>query len=72
MKTKEMLRKLTGAGYPTKLVASQSGVSYMKLFRYCRGEAKMTPDEKSRIWRFAILQPVIADALNIEMQEVGE
>ena len=69
MKTREMLDRLTGASYPMKLVAAQSGVSYMKLFRYYRRGGKLTPDEKARLWRFAIMQPVISDALDIEMEE---
>lgn len=69
MKTRQMLDLLTDAGYPMKLLAAQSGVSYMKLFRYIRKHGGLSPDEKARLWRFAIMQPIIAEALDIEIEE---
>lgn len=72
MRTREMMALLEGANYPMKLVAVQAGVSYMKVFRYIRRDGKLTPDEKARLWRFAIMQPVVSEALNVEIEEGGE
>lgn len=72
MRTREMMALLEDASYPMKLVAAQSGVSYMKVFRYIRRDGKLTPDEKARLWRFAIMQPVVSEALNVEIGEEGE
>lgn len=72
MRTREMMALLEDASYPMKLVAAQSGVSYMKVFRYIRRDGKLTPDEKARLWRFAIMQPVVSEALNVEIEEGGE
>lgn len=72
MRTKEMLGLLSEAGYPMKLVAAQSGVSYMKLFRYVRRNGKLTPGDKARLWKFGITQPAVAEPLDIEIQEDGE
>lgn len=69
MKTREMLTILTNAAYPLKLVAAQSGVSYMKVFRYFKNDGGLSPDEKAKIWKFAIMQPVISDALDSDIQE---
>lgn len=69
MRTRQMMQLLTDAGYPMKLVAAQSGVSYMKLFRYVKRDGKLTPDDKARLWRFGIMQPVVAEPLDIEIQE---
>lgn len=72
MRTREMMELLEDASYPMKLVAAQAGVSYMKVFRYMRRDGKLTPDEKARLWRFAIMQPVVSEALNVEIEEGGE
>jgi len=69
MKTREMMALLESASYPMKLVAMQSGVSYMKVFRYMRRDGKLTPDEKSKLWRFGKMQPVVEKALMIEVEE---
>jgi hypothetical protein len=71
MKTREMLETMAGAGYPIKLVAAQSGVSYMRVFRYLRRGGALSPDDKARLWRFAVMQPPIAAALDIEIEEGG-
>lgn len=70
MKTREMLAILTDAGYPLSLVASQSGVSYMKLYRYVKADGAMTPDEKALVWRFGKMQPAVELALGIEIKEL--
>ena len=72
MKTKQMIALLTDAGYSLKLISTQSKVSYMKLFRYVRRDGALTPDEKAKIWRFGIAQPIISDALESDIQESGE
>lgn len=70
MKTRDMLDILLAAGYPLSLIASQSGVSYMKLYRYAKGSHKMSPDDKARIWRFGKMQPAVELALGIEVEEM--
>lgn len=72
MRTRQMMQLLTDAGYPMKLVAAQSGVSYMKLFRYVRRDGKLSPGDKARLWKFGITQPAVAEPLDIEIQEDGE
>lgn len=69
MKTRDMLTVLQDSKYPLPLVAAQSGVSYMKLYRYCRKGGALSPDEKAKVWRFAIMQPVVSSALSIELEE---
>lgn len=69
MKTKEMLTILQGAGYPLSLVASQSGISYMKLYRYVKGSHALSYDDKARLWRFGKMQPAVEVALGIEVEE---
>lgn len=72
MRTKEMISILTEAGYPLSLIASQSGISYMKLYRYVKGTHTMTPDDKALVWRFGKMQPAVEVALGIEIQELVE
>jgi methylphosphotriester-DNA--protein-cysteine methyltransferase len=72
MKTKYMLELLKTAGYPLSLVAAQAGVSYMKAHRYVKGEGRLTYEEKARLWRFGKAQPVVEEALGIEIEEEGE
>lgn len=72
MKTKQMIALLTDAGYSLKLLSTQSKVSYMKLFRYVRRDGKLTPDEKAKLWRFGIAQPIVSDALENDIQEAIE
>lgn len=69
MKTRDMIAMLNDESYPLSLIATQSGVSYMKLFRYCRRDGKLSPDEKAKLWRFAIVQPIIADAITAELDD---
>lgn len=69
MKTREMLDLLNSESYPLSLIAAQSGVSYMKLFRYCRRNGKLSPDEKAKLWRFAIVQPIISEAISAELDD---
>lgn len=70
MKTRDMIETLTDAGYPLSLIASQSGVSYMKLYRYVKKSGDMTPDDKALVWRFGKMQPAVEVALGIEIEEV--
>lgn len=72
MKTKQMIALLTDAGYSLKLLSTQSKVSYMKLFRYVRRDGSLTPDEKAKLWRFGIAQPIVSDALENDIQEAAE
>lgn len=72
MKTKQMINLLTEAGYSLRLLSSQSNVSYMKLFRYVRAGGALSPDEKAKLWRFGIMQPVISDAMENDIQEMQE
>lgn len=72
MKTKHMLELLKSAGYPLSLVAGQAGVSYMKTHRYLKGTHPLTYDEKARLWKFGKAQPVVEDALGIEIEEDSE
>lgn len=70
MKTQTMINLLLDAGYSMRLVATQSRVSYMKLFRYVKREGKLTPDEKAKLWRFGIMQPIVSDAMESDIQGV--
>jgi len=72
MKTREMLALLTANKYPMNMIAEQAGVGYFRLYRYIKGTAAMSPDEKAKLWRFAIMQPLISEALAIEIEEDGK
>lgn len=69
MKTKEMINLLIDAGYSMRLLATQSRISYMKLFRYVKREGALSPDEKAKVWRFGIAQPIVSDAMESDIQE---
>lgn len=69
MKTKEMIALLLDAGYSMRLLATQSRVSYMKLFRYVKRDGGLSPDEKAKLWRFGIAQPIVSDAMDSDIQE---
>lgn len=69
MKTKEMISLLVETGYSMRLLAAQSRISYMKLFRYMQRDGSLSPDEKSKLWRFGITQQVVSDALAIDIHE---
>lgn len=59
MTTKEMLQFMKDQGYPLTLLATQSGVSYYKLYRHQQGGGALTDDEKAAVWRFAMCQPAL-------------
>lgn len=69
MKTREMIALLTGSKYPMNMIAEQAGVGYFRLYRYMKNTGKLSPDEKAKLWRFAIMQPLISEALAIEIYE---
>jgi len=58
MNTKNIIAKLIKSGYPLRLIASQTGVSYMKLYRFYSEEKKLSEPEQAKIKAFAYMQPV--------------
>ena len=64
MKTREIISTLKAAGYSLQLVASQSGVNYLRLYRAMNGGAPLREHEIEAIERFAMAQPCMEGASN--------
>lgn len=58
MDIRDVLEKLEGNGYSLALVAKQSGVSYMRLYRFYKQDmAALSDTEQANIKAFAFVQP---------------
>ena len=57
MHTKEAIAVLIDQGYPLRLIARQSGVPYMKLYRYYAEGKNLSEQDQARVRVFAYVQP---------------
>ena len=57
MTTLEILAKLQAEGYSLAIIAKQSGVPYMRLYRYFNTGAALTDEQRAAIKSFALVQP---------------
>lgn len=57
MNVKEILTKLQDEKYPLALIAVQTGVPYMRIYRHDRDGAALTEEEQAKIKAFAYVQP---------------
>ena len=57
MNTKEITQKLRKEGYTLSVIARQSGIPYMRLYRHIISGAAMCEREQAAVRAFALVQP---------------
>lgn len=57
MTINEVLNRLLDEKYTLLVIAKQSSVPYMRVYRAFKGEARLSEQEESRIKAFAFVQP---------------
>lgn len=57
METVEIIEKLKKEGYTLHVIAKQSGVAYMRIYRHFNDGARLDDAEHSAIKAFAFVQP---------------
>lgn len=57
MDTRELLEILQGEGYSLRLIATQTDVAYMRLYRFLNTASLLTDYEHDRVKQFALVQP---------------
>lgn len=61
MSSSEIIQRLSDAGYSMTLIAKQSDISYMRLYRSMNGNVTLSDNEAARLRRFALVQPCMIE-----------
>lgn len=57
MGTQEIIQKLQQEKYTISIISRQSGVPYMRIYRYMNSGGAMSEGEQAAIRAFALVQP---------------
>jgi AraC-like DNA-binding protein len=52
MNTKKIIESLIERGYSIKLISSETGISYFKLYRHIKNDGQLSHDDAARLAHF--------------------